>query len=125
MLGTSQLVGFAATRHPELAKGFYRDVLGLELIEDGAFAIVFEANGTMLRIQKVQEHTPAKHTALGWRVDDIRSTIDQLTMKGVRFERYDPLPQDDRGIWRAPDGAEVAWFKDPDGNVLSLTQWRT
>jgi catechol 2,3-dioxygenase-like lactoylglutathione lyase family enzyme len=125
VLGTSELVGFAATTHPELAKAFYRDVLGLRLIEDGAFAIVFDANGTMLRIQKVEEHVPARHTALGWRVDDVRSKVDELVRKGVRFERYQPLPQDDRGIWRTPDGAEVAWFKDPDGNVLSLTQWPT
>jgi catechol 2,3-dioxygenase-like lactoylglutathione lyase family enzyme len=72
-------MGFAATKHPELAKAFYRDTLGLRLIEDSAFAIIFDANGTMLRIQKVQELIPAKHTALGWRVDDIRSTIDELS----------------------------------------------
>ena len=102
---------------------FYRDVLGLALIEDSAFAIVFDANGTMLRIQKVSEHAPAKHTALGWRVDDIRQKIDALSKKGIRFERYDRLPQDDRGIWRTPDGADIAWFRDPDGNTLSLTQW--
>jgi catechol 2,3-dioxygenase-like lactoylglutathione lyase family enzyme len=125
MLGNSQLIGFAATRHSELATAFYRDVLGLRLIEDSPFAIVFDANGTMLRIQKVQEHVPAKHTTLGWRVDDIRSKIDELSRKGVRFERYDRLPQDERAIWRTPDGAEVAWFKDPDGNTLSLTQWPT
>ena len=121
-LATSHLMGFAATKHPELAKAFYRDTLGLRLIEDSAFAIIFDANGTMLRIQKVQELIPAKHTALGWRVDDIRSTIDELITGGVRFERYDHLAQDDRGIWRSPNGAEVAWFKDPDGNTLSLTQ---
>jgi catechol 2,3-dioxygenase-like lactoylglutathione lyase family enzyme len=125
MLGNSQLIGFAATKHSELTKGFYRDVLGLRLMEDSAFAIVFDANGTMLRIQKVQEHVPAKHTTLGWRVGDIRSKIDELSKKGVRFERYERLPQDERGIWCTPDGAEVAWFKDPDGNTLSLTQWPT
>jgi catechol 2,3-dioxygenase-like lactoylglutathione lyase family enzyme len=123
MLGTSQLIGFAATQRPELAKAFYRDVLGLRLLEDTPFAIVFDANGTMLRIQKMQEHVPAKHTTLGWNVGDIRTALDELSKKGVRFERYDRLPQDDRGIWRTPDGAEVAWFKDPDGNTLSLTQW--
>jgi catechol 2,3-dioxygenase-like lactoylglutathione lyase family enzyme len=123
MLGNSRLIGFAATKRPELAKEFYRDVLGLRLTEDGPFALVFDANGTMLRIQKVQEHVPAKNTTLGWRVDDIRARIDELGSKGVQFERYERLPQDNRGIWRTPDGAEVAWFKDPDGNTLSLTQW--
>jgi len=123
MLGNSRLIAFVATKRPELAKEFYRDVLGLRLIEDGFFAIVFDANDTMLRVQKVQEHVPAKNTALGWRVDGIRSKIDELISKGVQFERYERLPQDNRGIWRTPEGAEVAWFKDPDGNTLSLTEW--
>jgi catechol 2,3-dioxygenase-like lactoylglutathione lyase family enzyme len=123
MLGSAQLIGFAATSEPTLATRFYSHTLGLRLIEEGPFAIVFDANGTMLRVQKVKEHIPVKHTVLGWRVENIRSEIDELSAKGVRFERYDNLGQDDRGIWCTPDGAEVAWFKDPDGNTLSLTQW--
>ena len=78
MLGNSRLIAFAATKRAELSTAFYRDVLGLRLVEDGPFAIVFDANGTMLRIQKVQEHSPAKTTTLGWSVDDIRSLIDAL-----------------------------------------------
>jgi catechol 2,3-dioxygenase-like lactoylglutathione lyase family enzyme len=81
MLGNSRLIGFAATKQPELAKEFYRGVLGLRQIEDGPFATVFDANGTMLRIQKVQEHVAAKNTTLGWRVDDIRARIDELGPK--------------------------------------------
>lgn len=123
MLSNAQIICFAATKNAEAARRFYQDVLGLPIIEDSPFALAFDANGTMLRIQKVQEHTPAKHTCLGWQVSDIRSHIDALMHKGVRFERYARLPQDDLGIWASPSGALVAWFLDPDGNGLSLTQW--
>ena len=121
-LDRCSIICFAATRQSEQARKFYQDVLNLPLIEDTPFALVFDANGTMLRIQKVQDHRPVRHTVLGWRVVDIRSTIDDLSSKGIRFERYDGLPQDDRAIWQTPDNALVAWFRDPDGNVLSLTQ---
>jgi catechol 2,3-dioxygenase-like lactoylglutathione lyase family enzyme len=123
MLKDADIVCFAATKNPEAAKAFYGQVLGLALIEDSPFALAFDANGTMLRIQKVQEHTPPKHTTLGWHVTDIRAQIDELTRKGVRFERYGRLAQDEAGIWESPSGALVGWFLDPDGNVLSLTQW--
>jgi hypothetical protein len=98
-------------------------VLELALIEESPFALVFDANGTMLRIQKVQEFTPAKHTTLGWNVKDIRSEIGELVSRGVRFERYERLLQDELGIWQSPSGALVAWFLDPDGNGLSLTEF--
>ena len=124
MLNTSKLIGFAATTKPKLAKQFYRDVLGLSLIEDNPFALVFDANGIMLRVQKVQDHSPAGHTVLGWEVDDIATIIRQMTKKGVAFERYEGLQQDGLGIWTSPAGAKVAWFNDPDGNILSLTQFR-
>ena len=123
MLSGAEIVCFAATKNPESAKGFYGSVLGLRLIEDSPFALVFDANGTMLRIQKVHEHTPAKHTTLGWSVISIHSEIEQLTRKGVRFERYERLQQDQLGVWQSPSGALVAWFLDPDGNGLSLTQF--
>src|SRR5262245_57455711 len=123
MLNRSQLVGFGATTQQELAKAFYRDVLGLHLMEDSPYALVFDVNGTMLRIQKVSEHSPARHTMIGWSVADICSEVDELSKRGVCFQRYEGLPQDERAIWRTPDGAQIAWFKDPDGNTLSLTQW--
>jgi catechol 2,3-dioxygenase-like lactoylglutathione lyase family enzyme len=123
MLNDAEIICFAATRNPEAAKAFYGQVLGLTLIEDSPFALAFDANGTMLRIQKVQEHTPAKHTTLGWSVANIRVNVEALVRKGVRFERYERLPQDEAGIWESPSGALVAWFLDPDGNGLSLTQW--
>ena len=123
MLGSSKLICFVATQDPDAAKAFYRGVLGLRLVEDGPFALVFDANGTMLRVQKVQEHTPAKHTSLGWQVADIRTAIAALAASGVRVQRYDRLQQDEAGVWHAPSGALVAWFQDPDGNTLSLAQW--
>lgn len=124
MLGKSKIICFCATANPAEAKVFYRDTLGLTLVEDSPFALVFDANGTMLRIQKVQNLSPARHTTLGWEVSDINTTIKQLGTKGVRFERYDGLSQDQSGIWTTPDGSRVAWFRDPDGNTLSLTEFR-
>jgi catechol 2,3-dioxygenase-like lactoylglutathione lyase family enzyme len=122
VLGTNALIAFVATTQPELAKTFYRDVLGLRLVSDEEFALVFDANGTMLRIAKVDELRPQSHTVIGWQVDDIESTIRTLVLRGVRFERYDGLEQDHLAIW-STDGGKIAWFKDPDGNVLSLTRF--
>ena len=102
---------------------FYRDTLGLSLVSDDPFAIVFDANGTMLRVQKVKELQPAQYTALGWDVPDIYARVKELTSRGVLFERFPGLPQDEHGVWATPSGAKVAWFKDLDGNVLSLTQF--
>jgi catechol 2,3-dioxygenase-like lactoylglutathione lyase family enzyme len=112
-----------ATVHPDRAKRFYRDVLGLRLVSDDQHALVFEANGTMLRVAKVQELTPATHTVLGWRVTGIEAAVQELLGKGVTFQRYPWLAQDQVGIWTAVDGTKVAWFKDPDGNTLSLSEF--
>ena len=122
-LSTSELIAFIPTVKPEEAKTFYRDVLGLTLVADEWWALAFDAHGTKLRIEKVQELHPHPFTAAGWKVADIGAVMDGLTKKGVRFERYPSLQQDDRGVWTTPSGAQVAWFKDPDGNTLSLTQW--
>ena len=122
MLSKSPLVAFVATAAPGAAKHFYGSVLGLRLLEDTPFALVFDAKGTSLRIQKVQHVSPAPHTVLGWAVRDIRAAVQGLAAKGVAFQRYDGLAQDQLGIWSAPGGALVAWFRDPDGNTLSLTE---
>jgi catechol 2,3-dioxygenase-like lactoylglutathione lyase family enzyme len=122
VLGTSAVIAFVATTQPELAKTFYRDILGLRLVSDEEFALVFDANGTMLRIAKVDELRPQSRTVIGWQVDDIESTVRSLVSRGVRFERYEGLEQDDLAIWRH-GGGQIAWFKDPDGNVLSLTRF--
>jgi catechol 2,3-dioxygenase-like lactoylglutathione lyase family enzyme len=123
MLTRARLMAFAATAKPDEARHFYADVLGLPLTEESPFALVFDVAGTMLRVQKVEAFVPAGHTALGWQVDDIRGTIHKLAQRGIRMERFDGLPQDESGVWTTPDGAGVAWFKDPDGNILSLTQF--
>ena len=123
MLGTSPLIGFIATVQPERAKAFYRDVLGLSLVGDEEFALVFDANGTMLRVAKVSELIPENRTVIGWQVEDIVAVVRDLAARGVQFERYDGLNQDALGIWDAGGGSRVAWFKDPDGNVLSLTRF--
>jgi catechol 2,3-dioxygenase-like lactoylglutathione lyase family enzyme len=123
MLGSQKPIAFVATAAPAGAVAFYRDVLGLKLVEDSPFALVFDLAGTMLRIQKVETLSPLPYTALGWHVEDIAAVTQALTQRGVRFERYPRLEQDARGIWTSPSGAKVAWFKDPDGNGLSLTQF--
>ena len=123
MLNTSKIISFVATKDPALAREFYERTLGLSLVSDDPFALVFNVNGTMLRVAKVQELTPAKHAVLGWDVQNIRAEIEQLTERGVRFEHYAGLSQDEQGVWTSPIGAKVAWFKDGDGNTLSLTQF--
>jgi catechol 2,3-dioxygenase-like lactoylglutathione lyase family enzyme len=121
MLHDKPLVAFIATADAGRAKKFYTDVLGLLLVREDDHALVYEAEGTTLRIQKVRDFTPQPFTALGWEVRDIETTMRALGLNGVRFERFGLPGQDDAGIWTAPSGTRVAWFKDPDGNVLSLS----
>jgi catechol 2,3-dioxygenase-like lactoylglutathione lyase family enzyme len=123
MLGKSDVMAFLATTQPENARAFYCDVLGLRFEEDSPFALVVRTANATLRIQKVQAFTPLPFTALGWRVENVRATANQLLSKGVQFERFEAIRQDDLGIWLSHSGAMVCWFKDPDGNVLSLTQF--
>ena len=125
ILGSSGLVAFAYTSQPEQARAFYEGVLGLRFVEfEAPFALVFDLNGIMLRIGIHDGHQPSPSTVLGWQVDDIASTVDRLTAAGVQFTRYAGLnDKDPRGIWTSPTGAQIAWFHDPDKNVLSLTQF--
>ena len=123
LLGSSKLVAFAATRDPARSKAFYRDTLGLRFVSEDSFAIVFDANGVMLRVSTVRELAQAQYTVLGWEVSDIVGKVQELLKAGVKFERYSFLPdQDELGVWTAPGGTRVAWFKDPDGNILSISQ---
>jgi catechol 2,3-dioxygenase-like lactoylglutathione lyase family enzyme len=124
MLTNAALIAFIATAHPDQARVFYSEVLGLPLREESPFALVFDAQGTMLRVQKVDRLTHVGYTVLGWQVDDIREAVEQLQQRGIRFERYPGLLQDEQGIWTTPDGTNIAWFADPDGNTLSLTELR-
>jgi catechol 2,3-dioxygenase-like lactoylglutathione lyase family enzyme len=125
ILGTSKLMAFAPVTDPARARAFYEGVLGLRLVEDEApFALVFDANGTMLRVTPVGEHKPAPFTVLGWEVDSIEDAVQRLTAADVKFLRFAGMNDGDAlGIWTAPSGARIAWFNDPDGNVLSLTQF--
>ena len=122
MLSEDHLKAFVPTTKPKKAKSFYNDTLGLKLLSEDNYALEFDANGTLLRVAIVPKLTPHPFTILGWNVDDIVSVIKQLNNKKVIFERYDFLEQDDLGIWTSPNGSKVAWFKDPDRNILSLTE---
>lgn len=122
MLAQSDLVAFIATTDVARARDFYRETLGLTLVADTPFAQVFDANGTMLRVTPVPSWSPPPFTLLGWRVADIGSAARGLAAKGVAFQRYPGMQQDEDGVWSTPDGSKVAWFKDSDGNTLSLTQ---
>jgi catechol 2,3-dioxygenase-like lactoylglutathione lyase family enzyme len=121
-LGSRKLVAFVATAAPAKAKKFYRDTLGLRLVDENPFALVFDAHGTMLRVTQVEKVVVAGYTVLGWQVPDLADMVMRLKKAGVRFQRYDGMGQDKLGIWQSPSGAKVAWFTDPDGNTLSVTE---
>ena len=122
-LSDHSMIGFVATRDAAQAKEFYRDTLGLRLVsEELPFALVFDLHGIMLRVTVVKDLKPAGYTILGWQVPDIAAGAKALQKAGVRFERYPGMDQDESGIWTSPSGAKVAWFKDPDGNTLSISE---
>jgi catechol 2,3-dioxygenase-like lactoylglutathione lyase family enzyme len=122
MAALNKVVTFVATTNPQKAKKFYEEKLGLQFVSDDGFALVFDIDGIMLRIAKVPDFRPAPFTVLGWEVSNIEESVAALNADGVEFERFPGMPQDQLGIWNAPGGARVAWFKDPDGNILSLSQ---
>jgi catechol 2,3-dioxygenase-like lactoylglutathione lyase family enzyme len=122
-LREQRIIAFVATRDPARAKRFYSDTLGLPLMsEEIPFALVFDAHGTMLRVTIVKELSAAEYTVLGWQVLNIVVAAKSLQKAGVRFERYQGMQQDELGIWTSPGGGKVAWFKDPDGNTLSISE---
>ena len=122
MLRSAELVAFVASRDLEAADRFYGGVLGLERVESSAFANVYDAHGTQLRVTRVEEVSPALYTVVGWRVEDVIAEIETLRAAGVAFKRYEAMSQDEHGVWTSPAGARIAWFVDPEGNVLSLQQ---
>jgi len=123
MLGSQKLMAFVAARDLARARDFYRDSLGLRLVGEDEFALVFDAGGTMLRVARVRELASAPYTVLGWEVKDIIATAKSLLKAKIRLERYPGIEQDELGIWKSPGGARVAWFQDPDGNTLSIAQF--
>jgi catechol 2,3-dioxygenase-like lactoylglutathione lyase family enzyme len=117
-----KLIGFIPIRDGVRALDFYQYLLGLRFVSDDTFAIVLESNGNIVRLVRIEEFTPASYTILGWQVEDIESTVKGLAAKGLAFQRYSFLDQSEDGVWTSPGGAEVAWFRDPDGNTLSFSQ---
>ena len=122
MLGSTNIIAFVPIKDSEKARAFYEGILGLRFVKDDGFALVLEANGIMIRAAKMKEVTPAQFTILGWQVSDIGQIVRGLAAKGVHFEIFGFFKQDELGIWTAPTGDKVAWFKDPDGNILSVSQ---
>jgi catechol 2,3-dioxygenase-like lactoylglutathione lyase family enzyme len=123
MLGSQGLIAFLATKNGATARTFYEKVLGFPVLSDDDYALAVSVAGVMLRVQKVEDFQPQPFTALGWNVADIDATVADLRGKGVHFVHYPGMGQDAAGVWLAPSGAKIAWFKDPDGNTLSLTQF--
>ncbi|MFZ0806497.1 MAG: VOC family protein [Candidatus Sulfotelmatobacter sp.] len=122
MLGSTDIVAFVSITDADKARAFYEGVLGLRFVKDDGFALVFDAHGIMVRAAKMKEVKPAQVTVLGWQVKDLAAVAAALRDKGVRFELFGFLKQDELGIWTAPTGDKVAWFKDPDGNILSISE---
>jgi len=113
---------FSATAEPDASQQFYQQALGLKLIEDTPFALVFDVEGITLRVQKVEQVTPPPYTLVGFAVEDLVATVSELIAKGVSFQQYPFLEQDELGIWTTDDGAKIAWCQDPDGNTVSLSE---
>lgn len=123
MLGTHDVISLIPIADADAARAFYERTLGLRFLEDDGFAVVFEVNGRFLRLTRVPELTPQPFAIIAWLVPDIAAAVRALAARGVAFERFPQFPQDELGVWTAPDGsAKVAWFKDPDGNLLSVVE---
>lgn len=122
MLGSTNIIAFVPIKDSERSRAFYEGILGLRFIKDDGFALVLDANGIMIRAVKMKDFTPAQFTVLGWQVSDIESVVRELGEKGIHFEIFGFFKQDELGIWTTPTGDKVAWFKDPDGNTLSVSQ---
>jgi catechol 2,3-dioxygenase-like lactoylglutathione lyase family enzyme len=122
MLAGSKLIGFVPTKDSKRARAFYEGKLGFQFVSDDQFALVMQAGESMIRIAKAGDFTPAPYTVMGWEVTEIEPMVKWLNGRGVTFEKYPFVEDRGLGIWTAPGGDKVAWFKDPDGNVLSLSQ---
>jgi len=123
VLSLNKIVAFVPTKDAKKARLFYEGILGLRFVSEDKFALVLDANGIMVRVALTPEFDPQPFTIMGWEVSDIKKEVARLQGQGVRLEMYGMKGQDEQGIWSSPNGAKVAWFKDPEGNVLSLTQF--
>lgn len=122
MTWAGSIVAFVGVSDLDVAERFYGEALGLDLDDQRPFSLVATVGTTSLRITAVEQVLAAPYTVLGWNVPDIEAAVDLLTLRGVQFTRYEGFEQDSRGIWTAPSGARIAWFLDPDGNNLSVSQ---
>ena len=122
-LSSCKLMAFIPTTNLNRAREFYKMVLGLRLVSQDEVALMFEVAGTLLRVVNIPHPFAPSYTIAGWKVPNIGAVVDELSQKGVEFERYAGFDQDKQGIWNSKNGSRVAWFKDPDGNILSLTQF--
>ena len=122
MMAAGTLIGFVPTRDAKRAREFYEGKLGLEFVSDDQFALVMRSGKNMVRIAKGADFKPAQYTVMGWEVEDVDAAVKWLNGRGVKFEKYPFVEDKVLGIWVTPNGDKVAWFKDPDGNVLSLSQ---
>ncbi len=122
MLAAGKIVGFILTKDYAAARAFYETKLGFEFVSLDQFALVMKAGGHLIRISKVAEHVPLRSTVLGWEVGDVTEAAKWLASRGVELEKYPWVQDQELGIWTTPDGSKVAWFKDPDGNVLSIAK---
>jgi predicted enzyme related to lactoylglutathione lyase len=122
-LASAEIMAFVATSDLAAARAFYGRGLGLKMTGQSPIACTFDAAGTTLRVVVAEKPVIAPYTVLGWTISDIRATVAELAGRGIDFERFEGIEQDELGVWSAPGGALVAWFKDPDGNTLSLTQF--
>lgn len=122
MISSGKLMGFLATHDYERAKQFFVGKLGAKFVSQDQFALAVEIGGHQIRVVKIPDFAPVKWTVLGWEVTDVTATVKWLAERGVSTEKYPFVADKELGIWEAPSGAKVAWFKDPDGNVLSVSQ---
>ena len=122
MLASKNMMGFVITKDYDKARAFYEGKLGFEFVSLDQFALVMRAGKSAIRISKLKDFKPPQYTVLGWEVDDIEAMVAWLGKRGITFEKYRFIQDKERGIWTTPDGSKVAWFKDPDGNVLSVSQ---
>lgn len=123
VLANATVEAFVSTTDADRARKFYEGTLGLPLVEDNGFALLFAGANARVRVTRAPEVVAAGYTVLGWVVQDIEATVDDLGPRGVAFEDYAGIDQDERLIWSAPGGARIAWFKDPDGNTLSIAEF--
>jgi catechol 2,3-dioxygenase-like lactoylglutathione lyase family enzyme len=122
MADLKRMVGFLVTTNPDAARRFYTEVLGFRLISDDAHALAFDTAAGLLRVGKAEQFQPAHGTVLGWEVDDIQAAVADLKSKGAVFERFPNMPADEHAVFAFPTGDKVAWFRDPERNLLSLSQ---